>query len=288
MKNLEADEKFAVLQNARIAIYGRGNLGTTLAARICAIAPGVQLQMLDRKNLDEAEQNLDIIFHCAGPTGDFRQRPLDTVDAAVTATLKLLAKSPKKMVAASSVRIYGFSHDSGVEFNESAKAYTPHTNLDFIYDGGKQMMESLLIHGSKVFGTQGIAVRLSNLIGGNMNPARGAMLHHALIAARDTTRRVETKQHTACSKDYLHVDDAVQGMLLAAIYGLAGEAYNLASGVALSVQDLADQLEVEVVCIDPSARATHSRIAIGKARRDLDFSPIYNNSAAIARALIEE
>jgi nucleoside-diphosphate-sugar epimerase len=114
------------------------------------------------------------------------------------------------------------------------------------------------------------------------------MLHHVLRDARGNSAPVETRQHLDSSKDYLHVSDAASGILLAALHGQRGEIYNIASGVALSVQDVAKRLGVRVICTDVNAHPTHSRIAINKAQTELGYRPRYADAGAVVAAIAEE
>ena len=269
------------------AIFGAGNLGTQCARELNA--QGYECTLLPR-DLDQIPKGLsaDCLLHCAGPTGDFRTRVLDTFDAAVTATIELMRKiRPRRVVAVSSVRVYGFRSEP-VAFDELAPVHTDHTSLDFAYDGAKQALENLMLHGAPELGIEGVVVRLSNLVGGAIRPGRAAMLHHALRDARGSSAPVETRQHLDSSKDYLHVSDAASGILLAALHGQRGDIYNIASGVALSVQDVAKRLGVRVLCTDANAHPTHSRIAINKAQTELGYRPHYADAGSVVAAIAEE
>jgi nucleoside-diphosphate-sugar epimerase len=81
------------------------------------------------------------------------------------------------------------------------------------------------------------------------------------------------------SRDFIHVDDIVRGLMLCATAGAVGEVYNLASGVETTVRELADEINRNV---DPPAelqlaeRRTwdHSGNRVGstdKARSSLGF-----------------
>jgi nucleoside-diphosphate-sugar epimerase len=271
--------------SVKAVIFGAGNVGQSVQRY--AKQQGADVAMLDRNSVDFAQAYApDVLFLCAGPTGDFRTRVLDTFDAAVTQTIRLLrALKPKRVVGVSSVRIYGFRKDP-IEFTEESPAHTPHQQLDFAYDGAKQALENILIYGCQEIAAEGVIVRLSNVVGGTIRDERAAMLHHAMRAARHSSaKRLETRQHLDCSKDYVHVDDVAQGLWLAATRGKHGAIYNIASGVALSVRELARLLDIELICTDAVATASHSRIAINKATNELGYQPIYADAEQIARAI---
>jgi nucleoside-diphosphate-sugar epimerase len=268
----------------RAVIDGDGNVGSACLRR--GIELGIQCDRSPR-DLDRLDcaQRPDYLFLCAGPTGDFRTRVLDTFDAAVSRTIRLLrALNPRRVIAVSSVRIYGFRAEPD-EFSEADSAHTDHRTLDFAYDGAKQALENIVMFGAKECASEGVIARLSNVVGGEMRPQRAAMLHHAMRQARDRGEMLETRQHLSSSKDYVHIDDVAEGLWLAASKAHAGEAYNLASGVALSVSELALAMGVRMLCSDPNARPQHSRISIRKAAKDLGFQPRYDTTTAIAEAM---
>ena len=48
------------------------------------------------------------------------------------------------------------------------------------------------------------------------------------------------------SRDFIYVDDIVQGLILCAVRGAVGEVYNLASGVETTIRELADEINAHV------------------------------------------
>lgn len=82
------------------------------------------------------------------------------------------------------------------------------------------------------------------------------------------------------SRDFIHVDDIVRGLMLCATQGGVGEVYNLASGVETTIRELADEINRNV---DPPASIEnadrrawdHSGNRVGstdKARSSLGFT----------------
>jgi UDP-glucose 4-epimerase len=69
------------------------------------------------------------------------------------------------------------------------------------------------------------------------------------LAIHDFVRRIQVNSHRLTIRgdgkqirDYLHVSDAVAGLILIATRGAAGEDYNLASGVPVTLSDLARRI----------------------------------------------
>lgn len=95
------------------------------------------------------------------------------------------------------------------------------------------------------------------------------------------------------SRDFIHVDDIVRGLMLCATRGGVGEVYNLASGVETTIRELADEINRNV---DPPAelqvaeRRTwdHSGNRVGstdKARAGLGFSAAVGLADGIRRTV---
>jgi len=82
------------------------------------------------------------------------------------------------------------------------------------------------------------------------------------------------------SSDFIYVDDAIDGMILALENGKSGEVYNIGSGKETSVLELANQIAglgekmVEVKLSGKLATRPFRFVAgISKARRELGYSP---------------
>jgi nucleoside-diphosphate-sugar epimerase len=81
------------------------------------------------------------------------------------------------------------------------------------------------------------------------------------------------------SRDFIYVDDVVDGLLRCAIRGEPGEAYNLASGVETSIRELAETINAQLrraapIELAPRRTWDHSGNRLGstlKARRALGF-----------------
>jgi len=82
------------------------------------------------------------------------------------------------------------------------------------------------------------------------------------------------------TRDFIYVDDIVEGLVLCALRGTAGEVYNLASGVETSIKDLADLVNALTgnrtpLALKPARDWDRSGKRYGdptKARRELGFS----------------
>lgn len=83
------------------------------------------------------------------------------------------------------------------------------------------------------------------------------------------------------TRDFIHVDDIVRGLMLCAVKGRPGEVYNLASGCETSIRDLAETINEltgnpEPIALAPARDWDHSGRRYGstaKSRDELGFAP---------------
>ena len=95
------------------------------------------------------------------------------------------------------------------------------------------------------------------------------------------------------SRDFIYVDDIVQGLLACAFQGKPGEAYNLASGVETSIKDLAIKINdltgnsagVELRPRRTWDRSGHRFGSTQKAERELGFIAQINLDDGLQRAI---
>ena len=95
------------------------------------------------------------------------------------------------------------------------------------------------------------------------------------------------------SRDFIHVEDVVRGLLLCATEGKPGEVYNLASGVETTIRELADRINS---CLDhpaplqlaPRRAWDHSGNRLGsttKAREELGFEAHVDLPTGVGRTV---
>ena len=91
------------------------------------------------------------------------------------------------------------------------------------------------------------------------------------------------------SRDFIHVDDIVRGLLLCATDGKPGDVYNLASGVETCIRDLAtmiNRMTKNPVSIEylPRRAWDHAGKRVGSTGKILTSTGIYGLDLACARA----
>lgn len=218
---------------SRFTVIGAGGfIGGRLAARLRAA--GAEVHAPGRGELDLDGRDLGRVFFCAGLTGDFMVRPFETVDAHVTLIAQVLRRGRfERLVYLSSTRLYdslgarGGREDDVLEIDPALPRN--------VYDLSKALGENLCLARSE--GRAAVA-RLSNVFAAD--PAASGFLSEILQRAR-REREIELAASPGGGRDYIHVDDALAGLLALETSEVKG-VVNVATGQTLTNAALAEVL----------------------------------------------
>ncbi|GAA4417570.1 SDR family oxidoreductase [Acidovorax lacteus] len=212
----------------RFTVIGAtGYIGSRLVRHLQAL--GHTVWAPSRGDAALLEQPLAHVLYCAGLTGDFRTRPFDTVEAHVGLLARVLQCAQfDSLLYLSSTRVYM----GAASTHEDAALSVVPGDPSYLYNLSKLTGESLC-HAS---GRPGVRVaRLSNVVGPGMDVDSGNLVADLIQQAR-STGRVELRSDPASAKDYIHLEDVVNGLVRIALQGRHA-VYNLASGVQTSHAD---------------------------------------------------
>lgn len=164
--------------------------------------------------------DLGAVFYCVGLTADFRQRPMDTVEAHVCRLTELLRDGRfERLIYLSSTRVYGLGDEPA---DESTPLTVRADEPDHLYNLSKLMGESVALHS----GRDVRVARLSNVYGPN-DPSENFLT--SIIRSAVIDGHIDMRTAGASSKDYISIDQTVELLIR-----LAGPAqhrvYNIASG----------------------------------------------------------
>lgn len=191
-------------------------------------------------------RELGHVFYCVGLTADFRTRPFDTVDAHVILLHELLRRAQfDSFVYLSSTRVY----IGAVCTEEDAALTILPGDPTYIYNMTKLTGESLC----HACGRAGVRVaRLSNVVGPGMVHTSGNLVADLIHQARKG--HIVLRSHPSSVKDYIHIDDVVQWLVLIALGGKCAT-YNVASGIQTKHSQWLKWLQMRTGC---SVEVTHS------------------------------
>ncbi len=252
---------------SKITVLGSsGFIGSHLAKKIRAAGSDCFLPGRDE---DLAGRELGHVIYCIGLTADFRSRPFDTVEAHVCRLLDVLRSCRyNSFLYLSSTRVYS-SGEGEVAWEGAALRVRP-TEAGDLYNISKVMGESATLN----CGGPGARVaRLSNVYGGDFNSDNflSEVLRDAI-----TNGKVVLRTSPDSAKDYVSIDDVVEGLVHIALGGRE-RIYNVAGGVNVSNRELLASIGELTKCrveFEPGApMVVFPRISIERMRADFGFEP---------------
>jgi nucleoside-diphosphate-sugar epimerase len=211
--------------------------------------------------------NLGHVIYCIGLTADFRDRPIETVDAHVCALLPLLSASGfDSLLYLSSTRVYA---GSGVG-REDQPLVVKSEDPDHLYNISKLMGEASCL-GS---GNASVRVaRVSNVYG---NDFRSDNFLHSVIREAVENGRVLIRNSPESEKDYISIDDVVTLLPKIATLG-KHRLYNVASGRNVSNAMLASLLQEHTGCVvsfqSGASKTTFPNMDISRVRQEFNYIP---------------
>lgn len=151
-------------------------------------------------------RELGHVIYCIGMTADFREKPLETVEAHVCKLLDV-------------VRHCAFE---SILYLSSARLYLP---FDDLYNHSKKTGESLVLS----LGERGRVARLSLVYGPGQRDTFLAMV----LEEAETRGRITLRSAPESSRDYIHVDDVAPLLVSIALRGRQ-RMYNVVSGIPVT------------------------------------------------------
>ena len=234
-----------------------------------------RLNLLDKIN----KHTFDYFFNCAGNTGDFRTKIDETLDSNLFLN-QFLVKNlvvREAFVYLSSTRVYGFCTDNSISFNEEYQSLESHTNIDFIYNGTKKLTESYLLNIKLPYRV--IVCRLSNLFGDySLADLDDSTYIKVMVKHFLEKKELIINQNINSSKDYIFIEDALNGIIKSAVNAPKTDYFNIASGSSYSLTDWLNYLATPFEATNQQQNAVFSRIDVTKSKKILDFTPKYNLS----------
>lgn len=241
----------------------------------------VQGDIRDARIVKDLVSTVDYVIHLAALVSvpESVQDPDLTHDINVNGTLNLLRASVnsgvERFVYASSCAVYG--NAERLPINEECPA-----NPQSPYGASKLAAERLVQKYYANFGLQTVCLRYFNVYGPRQaySDYSGVITQFLKRIEKDLPLMVfgDGKQ----TRDFIYVEDVVDANLLALKYTKAtGEVFNIGTGVATSINQLAntlleitDKKNLRIVhCKARKGDIRHSVADISKAREKLDYNP---------------
>ena len=224
--------------------------------------------------LNKIFKNVDCIYHLAGLADIVPsiENPTRYYETNVTGTLNVLQASKlnkiKKFIYAASASCYGKSPI--LPTDEKCKIYT-----EYPYALTKNLGEKLVLHWKKIYNLNSSSFRFFNVYGprSRTSGAYGAVFGIFL------SQKINKKPFTIVgdgkqTRDFIHVSDLVNALVLASKRSKSGEIYNIGSGKETSVNRIAQLIGGKKIFIPKRPGEPQRSLAnINKAKKHLRWKP---------------
>jgi|CXWL01.1.fsa_nt_gi nucleoside-diphosphate-sugar epimerase len=193
-----------------------------------------------RGDMLDPRVNMGRIIYAIGLTANFRERPLDTVDAHVNLLADVLRRAKfESLVYLSSTRVYAGVESGSEDAHLSVRSQDPSD----LYNLSKLMGESLCLHAGRA-NTR--VARISNVLG----PGKADSADFVPALVREARAgHIRLRSNPASAKDYLAISDLLPMLVRLAEPGCRYAIYNLASGVQISHSQWINRLVERTGCL---------------------------------------
>ena len=235
--------------------------------------------ILDYDLLLKSMPNYDFVIHLAAQTSVSQSvaNPKTTADIIVDGTVNVLKScvktNVKNLIFSSSAAVYGNSINTLLAENAQLSPLSS-------YGASKLVAEYNLLAFSKLFGLNCISLRLFNVYGNGQSSEAGVIRKFLKNISKDVP--IEIFGDGVQSRDFVHVSDVIQAFYCAIrnIETKRGEVYNIGSGTATSINELASLLisskgkDLQVIHKPAlEGEIKDSKADISLAENDIGYSP---------------
>ena len=244
--------------------------------------------ILDYDLLLKSMPNYDFVIHLAAQTSVSQSvaNPKTTADIIVDGTVNVLKScvktNVKNIIFSSSAAVYGNSINTLLAENAQLSPLSS-------YGASKLVAEYNLLAFSKLFGLNCISLRLFNVYGNGQSSEAGVIRKFLKNISEDAP--IEIFGDGVQSRDFVHVSDVIQAFYCAIrnIEAKRGEVYNIGSGTATSINELASLLisskgkDLQVIHKPAlEGEIKDSKADISLAENDIGYSPQVSLSDGLA------
>ena len=235
--------------------------------------------ILDYDLLLKSMANHDFVIHLAAQTNILQSitDPETTIDIIVEGTVNVLKScvktNVKGLVSTSSAAVYGNSPDAPISENSQLSPVSS-------YGASKLVTEYNLQAFSRSFGLNCISLRLFNVYGNGQSSEAGVIRKFLKNISKELP--LEIFGDGTQTRDFVHISDVTQAFYRAIknIEAKRGEVYNIGSGSATSINELASLLisskekDLQVIHKPALEGEIKDSIAdISLAKNDIGYSP---------------
>ncbi len=228
----------------------------------------------DKESIHQYFKNVDWVFHMTGRADIVPSitNPNSYFQSNVKGTLNILEASRKakikKFIYASSASCYGIPERYPTDEKSKIDPQYP-------YALTKLLGEQLVIHWAKVYGMPNVSLRFFNAYGprSRTTGVYGAVFG-VFLAQKLSGKPLTIVGDGNQTRDFVHVYDVVNAIIIAAQKGEQREIYNVANGKEISVNSIADIIGGNKVCVPKRpGEPDRSMADITKIKTQLNWQP---------------
>ncbi|WP_345944759.1 NAD(P)-dependent oxidoreductase [Variovorax sp. dw_954] len=273
-------------------LAGLGRPVIALDREAQSIADGVDVQPCDLGDVHclhaLAKDGIDAVVHCGAYSGPMvaRDSPYSMVQVNIVGTANMLelarVHAARRFVYCSSTSAYGTVTDGESSIEEDVLL-----RPGSLYGASKVASEYIVKAYAEQYGLSGVSVRLSWVYG----PRRTTdCVIRTMIEDAQAQRPTRMAFGLDFPRQFIHVDDAVDGLLLALdapqlrqhAYNITGDGRVALGEVARLVRVVHQNADIELKAGDDPVDEKQARFSIEAARRDLGYSPHVDLQQGIA------
>ncbi|WP_435196376.1 NAD-dependent epimerase/dehydratase family protein [Natronomonas sp. EA1] len=238
----------------------------------------IEADVRDTETMDEALHSVDVVFHLAAVVSVARsvEDPIGSHTVNADATLNLLELARKhdvRVVIASSSAIYGQPEYTPIDEAHPIQPESP-------YGIDKATIDQYARAYHEFYGLETVALRFFNVYGPGQTAGDYGGVISIFKEQAEAGNPITVDGDGSQTRDFVHVSDVVDALLLAARTDHVGEAFNIGTGAETSIAELAETIrevtetDSEITYTDPRpGDIDHSVAEITKAREQLGFDP---------------
>nr|WP_240945123.1 NAD-dependent epimerase/dehydratase family protein [Bifidobacterium sp. DSM 109958] len=198
-------------------------------------------------DFDQLTKGVDVVIHLVSTSvPGTEQDALREMNRNVIPSIALF-----EAAVANGVRRIVFMSSGGTVYGKGDGNGTPNAETDPLrpmntYGFQKVMIENALRFVCRNSATEYQIIRLSNPYGPGQNPHGPLGLITKLVYQTLHHEQVTIYGDGSVTRDFIYIDDAVQGIIDILRHGNANDTYNLGTGVGVSVRDVVETIQREL------------------------------------------
>lgn len=234
---------------------------------------GVECQFINQNIIDPLpEIEHDVLFHLAAPVSvnesllSPEKYSSEICDGTANVVYWSIAHEATSIVIASSASVYGDTQDLPIGEDRKLMPMSPYAEAKLM---SEQILEDLVTD----FEINGTALRFFNVFGDGQREDGGYLSVIPIFKRQwEQNKPLTIRGDGNQTRDFIWVEDVVDALIKAHLFGNGFNVYNVGSGEETTVNQIAEAFGGEVQYIPSIPEPRRSLSCINKIKKDLDWS----------------